>query len=113
MAETQEVRCTERCRDNATMRRYFPGDIDDIDPSLPIAMYFEGWKDGTKVYHKVRGTKDRDIKVTTRTIGKAPGKAPGGPCRAFTARSGAEGQDRHRCSLAGAHRHRHGACRGR
>ena len=47
-----EVKCVKRCFDSNKCRRYWPGDVDDIDPSDPIAMYFTGWPQGTEVYKK-------------------------------------------------------------
>lgn len=72
----QVVTCVRRCRDGKTAKRYFPGDTDNIDPMDPIAMYFDGWADGTEVYHEIKGNKLRDKQITTRIVGKVAAKIP-------------------------------------
>ena len=70
----QEVRCTKTgVFDNKTARYYRRGDTDFIEPLDPVAQYFEGWAPGTEVYHKTRGTKDKDPVIGTRIV---PGKPP-------------------------------------
>jgi len=78
MSETQVVKCIQRCYDGKRMRRYYPGDTDNIDPLEPVAQYFEGFAPGTVVYSKIRGSKVKVIVETTKTIpgGVAPKEEP-------------------------------------
>lgn len=68
---TFDVKCIKRCWDSKRRRRYYPGDMDKIDPTEPVAMYFEGFPAGTEVYTKVRGTKVAPASDGTKVI---PGK---------------------------------------
>lgn len=71
-----DVRCIQGCWDSKRCIKYYPGDRDDIDPREPIAMYFDGWPDGTEVYFKERCSKDTPIKTGFRMVGKPPAKEP-------------------------------------
>lgn len=79
MAE-QTVTCVRECFYSKRKRHYTPGDQDKIDPREPVAQYFTGWAPGTEVYHKVRGSKDKEVKETTKIIpGATPVMVEGGP----------------------------------
>ena len=66
-----EARCNTRCWDGIKCLRYLPDRIYDVDPLSPIAKYFD-FPDGTEIYHKIKGGKDKKNPPieTTRIVGK-------------------------------------------
>ena len=75
MAEPQMVRCVVPCWWAEKAIYFVPGDEAMIDPENPIAMYFDGFKPGTKVYHKTKGsTRKGATKEPKETFRVVPGK---------------------------------------
>lgn len=62
-----EATCKQRCFCSTRRRRYWPGDIDDIDPLEPVAQYFT-FPPGTEVYIKKRTGRGGEPKSTTMIV---------------------------------------------
>lgn len=74
MEEKQNLVCNKPCWDSKATRLYTFGEkaMRMIDPSEPLAQYFDGWPPGTEVYHKKNGVLGgKEPVITTRKIPEA------------------------------------------